>query len=68
MSQTPKGRKTVAMTIALPPEIYDDVVKLAWIKSEEHGEKYTISAIGCKVMTRWVEKQREKYGDRLRKG
>lgn len=66
MSQTPKGRQTVHMGIALPPDVYDDIQKLVAIKSEEHGEKYTISGIGCKVMTRWVEKQRSKYGDMLR--
>lgn len=66
MSQKPMGRQTVAMTIALPQDVYEDIAKLAWIKSEEYGEKYTISAVGCKVMTRWVEKQRAKYGDRLK--
>ena len=63
MSQVPHGRQTVHMSIALPPDIYEDIVKLAAIKSSEYGEKYTISRVGCKVMTRWVEKQRRKYGD-----
>lgn len=63
--QTPKGRQTVQMNIALPPAIYADIRKMAEIKSEEHGEKISISGIGCRVMTRWVEKQRRKYGDML---
>ena len=66
MGRVPHGRQTVQMAIALPPDIYDDIVKLVDIKSNEYGEKYTISKIGCKVMTRWVEKQRKKYGDLLR--
>ena len=66
MSQIPQGRKNVHMGISIPPDVLEDIEKLVRIKSEEHGERYTISAIGCKVMTRWVEKQRAKYGDMLR--
>ena len=66
MSQTAKGRKTVQIGVAVPQDIYDDIQKLTAIKSEEYGEKFTMSSIGCKVLTRWVEKQRRKYGDRLR--
>ena len=66
MSQVAKGRQTVHIGVSVPQDIYDDVQKLVWIKSEEYGEKFTMSSIGCKVLTRWVEKQRRKYGDRLR--
>lgn len=66
MSQVAKGRNTVQIGVAVPQDIYDDIKKLVVIKSEEYGEKFTMSSIGCRVLTRWVEKQRRKYGDMLR--
>ena len=61
----PVGRLTVQMGVAMPPELKEDIIKLAGIKSEEYGRPVTISEIGRKVLGRWVEKQKGKYGEQF---